>query len=261
MLGLLWPLVTAASIRVRLAAFPTDQVVGGPVRLELDVRSTATTVELLWASGGADWIAVDVPGPVALHQLAATRGVITRIDVRLRVTGPLGIASVVRPVALPLHSPLWIAPAPWPQPWSPRRVEAREVVGSTNRAALVGDEFRSVRPYAPGDPAHLVHGPTSARLGSFVVRELEPPAELGVAIVLNLVGDPLVDEPRASRAAGLLRAAAEIGSRVVLCTHGPTGPRAVELRGSIDAGRQLAEATAGPPGSPPPGWHVEQVDR
>ena len=58
----------------------------------------------------------------------------------------------------------------------PPRVEApSEHSGPRGRADVV----RAVRPYVAGDPARLVHWPTSARRGELVVREHDPPANEG----------------------------------------------------------------------------------
>jgi hypothetical protein len=120
-----------------------------------------------------------------------------------------------------------------------------------------GDTVRTVRPYVPGDPARLVHWPTSARRGELVVREHEPPPAVGIAIVVDLRGaDP---EATASQAMGLGVATLAAGGIVWCCTC-EDGVEISELVADArDLGRRLARATEGEPGTPPEGWPVERV--
>jgi uncharacterized protein (DUF58 family) len=122
-----------------------------------------------------------------------------------------------------------------------------------------GDTVRAVRPYVPGDPARLVHWPTSARRGTLVVREHEPPPIVGVALVVDLNGFPDHVEDAASRAAGIGRATLEAGGAVWCCTCEADGPVSAPVADRRDLGRRLARATAGEPAPPPPGWPVELV--
>jgi uncharacterized protein (DUF58 family) len=120
-----------------------------------------------------------------------------------------------------------------------------------------GDTVRAVRPYAPGDPARLVHWPTSARRGEIVVREHEPPPALGVALVVDLRGP--TPEAAASRAAGIGVATLAAGG-VVWCGTFEDGEPVGGLVGDARAlGRRLARAGAGVPPDPPEHWPVEVV--
>ena len=90
-------------------------------------------------------------------------------------------------VALP--APIVVAPRPSVAPAVLQPIPDERV--SSGSPLLVhggGDTVRAVRPYAPGDPARLVHWPTSARRGEIVVREHEPPPALGIALVVDLRG-------------------------------------------------------------------------
>jgi uncharacterized protein (DUF58 family) len=125
---------------------------------------------------------------------------------------------------------------------------------------------RSVRPYVPGDPARLVHWPTSARRGELVVREQEPAVVPGVAIVVDLRGPALGAEQAASRAAGIADATLGIadatlaaGGRVVLATTEPDGPVVGPVHDRRSVGRRLAAAVPGMPPLPPEGWPVVEV--
>ena len=109
-----------------------------------------------------------------------------------------------------------------------------------------GDSVRAVRPYVPGDSARLVHWPTSARRGTLVVREHEPPVVVGVALVVDLNGPPDEVELAASRAAGIGRATLAAGGAVWCCTSEAGGPVSARVVDQRDLGRRLARATAGP---------------
>ena len=118
-----------------------------------------------------------------------------------------------------------------------------------------GDTVRAERPYAAGDPARLVHWPTSARRGEIVVREYEPPPALGVAIVVDLRGP--MPEAAASLAAGVGGATLAAGG-VVWCGTFEAGEPVGELvTDARDLGRRLARASDGPPAEAPPEWRVE----
>jgi uncharacterized protein (DUF58 family) len=123
-----------------------------------------------------------------------------------------------------------------------------------------GDSVRAVRPYAPGDAARLVHWPTSARLGSLAVRELEPPAVIGVAIVVDGRGTELEPEMAASRAAGLGHAALRAGAHVLLLTCEQTGPVVAPVSSPLELGRRLARMVPGAPPDPPMGWPAVRID-
>ena len=125
----------------------------------------------------------------------------------------------------------------------------------------------SVRPYAPGDPAHLVHWPSTARTGTLVVRELEPPAPIGQAIVVDL-RDLGPDKERAAsyahgRGAGGARRRRRAGA---VHLRGARARAPARVRAPIEAGRRLARAVAAEPGAPPeggPSWRSgdERADR
>ena len=130
---------------------------------------------------------------------------------------------------------------------------------STTAAQTVGagDTVRAVRPYVPGDPARLVHWPTSARRGELVVREYEPPPPQGVALVVDLRGeDP---EGAASAAMGIGTATLAAGGIVWCCTATADGPVSERVADARMLGRLLAHAVDDEPGVPPSGWPVEVI--
>ena len=147
------------------------------------------------------------------------------------------------------------------QPVRPRvDAPAAEAVSGTG-----ADLVRTVRPYVPGDAARLVHWPSSARRGTLVVREHDPPANEGVALVVDLTepmglaGPETPAEIAASLAAGIGRAVLARGSRLLLATNEPDGPRLAPVTDARELGRRLAHAVSGPPATPPDDWPVQWV--
>jgi uncharacterized protein (DUF58 family) len=263
-LGVLWPVLAIVSTRVQVLASPTDVTVGDDLTLDVEVRGWAGPVAARLAAGRRDpaqeWHRIDVADRVGLAAVAPRRGVVDEVLIEMRTVAPLGIAAARRVHRCPLPATLWIAPEPTDESWVPTPNAARPLDGTSAASSPVGDVVRSVRPYQVGDPAHLVHWPSSARVGDLMVRELEPPAERGLAIVVHLGDDPARAEAIASQAAGFVWAVHASGGRIVLCTHQPDrGPRAVAVHTTVDAGRLLAAAEPGPPGSPPAGWPVVVV--
>ena len=110
---------------------------------------------------------------------------------------------------------------------------------------------RAVRPYVSGDPAHLVHWPTSARTGGLVVRELEPPGRRRLVLLVDLTGLGADTEQVASLARGAAHRALEQGGEVVLLTAEGHGPVEGAVRSRDQVGRRLARAVPGPPPAPP----------
>ncbi len=133
-------------------------------------------------------------------------------------------------------------------------------------AGNTGEAVRSVRPYVTGDPAHLVHWPSTARTGALVVRELEPPAARGLAIVVDLsvpdaTGAAAADvaDEAAARAAGAAESARARGARVVLCTVEADGPVVAEAPDDVAVQRRLALAVEGSPPAAPEGWPALRI--
>jgi uncharacterized protein (DUF58 family) len=180
---------------------------------------------------------------------------------RVALAQPIAVAPRSRVSAVPVRSvpPAYEAPA-----------GHRPATGGT-------DIVRTVRPYVAGDPARLVHWPTSARMGDLVVREHDPPDDEGVALLVDLTGRPRAprsdgrDEPadrgepdRAAETAaeiamGVGRAVLARGGRLFLgtcTTRGPVGAPVADVR---ELGRRLAYAVPGPPAGAPHGWPVHHV--
>jgi uncharacterized protein (DUF58 family) len=184
------------------------------------------------------------------------------VRVQLRTSAPLGVFVRSKTLHVPLAQQVTVAP----KPLSERPVllpVPDEAFASLTRAAApgAGDTVRAVRPYVPGDPARLVHWPTSARRGELVVREHEPPPTVGVALVVDVTAGGAAAEDAASRAAGIGRATLATGGVVWCCTCEAGGPVSGPVDNTRELGRRLARAVPGPPPPPPNNWPVEIVDR
>jgi uncharacterized protein (DUF58 family) len=162
-------------------------------------------------------------------------------------------------VALPAE--IRVAPRPLTVDWFATGTKLEGIRDPRTSAGWAGEVVRSVRPYAPGDPAHLVHWPSTARRGSLVVKELEPPSAVGQAIVVDLRDLGEHRERAASYAAGAARAVLAAGGSLVLCTAEESGPRTARATSMLEVGRRLARAVEGLPGPAPDGWPVVEIGR
>lgn len=288
LVGLVWPCAAAWSLGVRSAA-TTGGRLGGidaravrcgsivPVRVSLGHRTVEVTVR--WV--GDEHVVVVPAGPpceVEVPLTARRRGRFDVLGLQVRSDGPFGVAVACRTVEVPIRRPLVVGPARATHGAVP--VPAAAPHGDTAAAAVGhgGDTTRSVRPYVTGDPAHLVHWPTSARVGAVVVREMEPPGERSVAVVVDLgparqggtrgrarADLPTVapDGPQEAVEEVVARAGAAVeellgrGARVVLCTAAPE-PVTAEVADEHTVVARLAVAGAGAPGRPPDGWPVQR---
>ena len=258
--GTIWPLVAVRQIAIA-ASSPRDATVGDEVPIDVDVTGRFGSCEVRALDPAGSWHRVDGPGTGSLRHEATMRGVFQVIRIEVRVTAPLGILSAGRIHQVPLPHAVEVAPRPLAVDWLPAPAPLDGGVDPAALAALGGDLVRAVRPYAPGDPAHLVHWPSTARTGTLVVRELEPPAPIGQAIVVDLRDLGPDKERAASYAMGAARAVLAAGGELVLCTSEVQGPRTARVRAPIEAGRRLARAVAAEPGAPPEGWSVVEIGR
>mgnify|MGYP001429964448 CR=1 FL=1 len=262
LLGVVWPLWATLGAGVRVLRAPTDAYVGDVVASNVQVRAWPGPLELrIRVPGDPDdgpWQGIEVPEPVTIAIGCTTRRVVDVLQAEVRCSSPLGALKVVRRWQVALPAPLHVAPRPTPVSWRPDAEDLRAVDRTASRATSAGDVVRSVRPYVPGDAAHLVHWPTSARAGELLVRELEPPSDLLVAVVLELSGGAR-DEELASWASGVVRSVLRLGGTAVLCSHDIDGPRRTDVVTPRRLDRALAAATPGPPAVAPMGAHLVQV--
>jgi uncharacterized protein (DUF58 family) len=257
--GIIWPIAALARVSVEAVA-PVDATAGDTVTLRVRLTGRVPRLELRVLDPPGTWWRTAAPASGEVPHLALRRGEFWFVRVQLRTSAPLGVFSRSRIVRVELPAAICVGPRPTreypvlrPIPDdAPTRAEHIAVPG-------LGDSVRAVRPYVPGDPARLVHWPTSARRGELVVRELEPPAEAGVALVVDLGPNGVFADQLASRAAGIGRATLAAGGRVWCCTHESDGGVSELVTDARELGRRLARAIPGPPPPAPDGWPVEVV--
>ncbi|MBX3286127.1 MAG: DUF58 domain-containing protein [Actinobacteria bacterium] len=258
LVGVAAPLVLVRRIRVTATA-PRDAVVGDRVPVEVELAGRCAGFEIRTLDPTGPWTRAEAPASGAVVHLADRRGLFHALRVEVRVTAPLGILAAHKVHWIDLPHAVEVAPRPLPMRWSPRPAPIEAGAHHVTRTDPSGDLVRSVRPYVSGDPPHLVHWPTTARMGELVVRELEPPAPVGSAVVVDLTNLGALTEQAASYAMGACRAVLGAGGELVLCTCEAGGPVSERVRYPIDAARRLARAVPGRPGEPPDGWPVARV--
>jgi uncharacterized protein (DUF58 family) len=256
-IGIVWPIVSLAGVRVSVVA-PTDATVGDIVALHVAVTGRAARVDVRALDPPGIWWRTSVPASGTLPHAAVRRGVFGSVRIQLRTSAPLGVFVRTRTLRVDLEAPITVAPRPTVAAAVLHPVPDERV--STGAALFTrggGDTVRAVRPYAPGDPARLVHWPTSARRGEIVVREHEPPPAHGVALVVDLRGPR--PEATASLAAGIGAATLAAGGVVWCGTSEGGSPVGETVANARELGRRLARCGPGAPALPPDGWPVEVV--
>lgn len=257
--GVAWPAVTLARVRLGAVA-PPDATVGDEVPVRVTVAGRAARVELRLLDPPGAWWRTAAPATVTVPHAATRRGVWTHVRVQVRTSAPLGVFVRTRQARVRLPVPCAVGPLPARAGAPARPVPPTAEVPAGGAPGPAGaDAVRAVRPYVPGDPARLVHWPTSARRGELVVREHEPPAGEGLALVVDLTGPEPAAEAAASVAAGIGRALLGRGGRLHLCTCEAGVPVGAPVGDARELGRRLARATAGRPAEPPAGWATEHV--
>jgi uncharacterized protein (DUF58 family) len=256
-IGIVWPIISIARLRVSVVS-PTDATVGDVVVLHVQVHGRAPRVDIRALDPPGTWWRTSAPASGTLPHAAVRRGVFGSVRIQVRTSAPLGVFVRTRTLRVDLGAPITVAPRPTVASAVLRPVpDERVSSGVAEFSRGGGDTVRSVRPYAPGDPARLVHWPTSARRGEIVVREHEPPPAQGVALVVDLRGPR--PEATASLAAGIGAATLAAGG-VVWCGTDERGITVGEtVANARELGRRLARAGPGAPALPPEGWPVEVV--
>jgi len=281
-LGVIWPVINVRMIGVRAVAAPADLVVGQLATVELELTGRASGLSIGATGSGAAVIDVVSPGVIRIPLTIAHRGAYQRIRVDVGSDAPFGVLFANRTRLVDLPRQLLVGPEPVAHPAVPGELPGDLQEPMPSGHGSTGEAVRSVRPYVVGDPSHLVHWPSTARTGSLVVRELEPPSAKGLAIVVDLrppgaVADPasaapassassstsaapdpqamdLAVETTAGRAAGAAASAMERGARVVLCTVEASGPVVAEVADALGVSRRLALAVSADPPAAPEGW-------
>jgi uncharacterized protein (DUF58 family) len=258
-IGIIWPTVALARVSIS-ARVPADATVDDEVPVHISIRGRVSRVEVRVIDPSGTWWRTAVPADGVILHRATRRGVFRHIRVQIRTSAPLGVFVRTRQARVALPAPITVAPRPRVSPIAVQAVPARVDAPAEHAIGAAGDDVvRAVRPYVPGDPARLVHWPTSARHGTLAVREHDPPANDGLAVVVDLTGPRTEAEVAAGIACGIGRAVLARGGRLVLCTREVDGPHAEPVPDRREVGRRLARAVAGPPAEPPVGWPVQYV--
>jgi uncharacterized protein (DUF58 family) len=260
LIGIVWPLVAVRQLELAVES-PRDATVGEGVPIAVTVRGRAGACEVRALDPSSPWHRTTGGSTGTIAHLADRRGVFRMVRVEVRVTAPLGVLAAHRVFEVPLAAPVEVAPRSLAVDWLPAPAPLDAGANQVALSALGGDLVRAVRPYAPGDPAHLVHWPSTARTGTLVVRELEPPAPVGQALVVDLRDLGEDKERAASYALGAARAVLAAGGELVMCTSEVGGPVTARVRTPLEAGRRLARSVAAQPGTPPEGWPVVEIGR
>lgn len=256
--GVVAPLVLVRRISLTARA-PRDATVGDRVVLDVEMTGGGGRCWVRALDPTGEWVVCTPPDAGQVVHLADRRGLFSAVRFEVRVTAPLGMVAARRVLVAELPHAIEIAPRPLAVTWHPAPAPVDAGPQPLARPALAGDLVRSVRPYVAGDPPHLVHWPTSARTGSLVVRELEPPGPVGQAVVVDLRNLGSETERAASYGLGAARAVLASGGELIMATCEAGGPVVGRVTNPVDAGRRLARAVPGPPGVPPPGWPVVEI--
>jgi uncharacterized protein (DUF58 family) len=239
-IGAVWPLVVVRRVRVSFDV-PADGTVGRPLEVTATVTGVRSPLRLRLVAPAAPMVAAAAPATGAVTVVPTARGVVTEVTAEVDVGAPVGLVWCRRRITTSLARPLEVAPRP-----------IEEALAASVLAARPGGEaVRTLREYVPGDPAKLVHWPSTARRGQLVVKELEEPDQPGLVLRVELAGDPETVETIASRAMGAALGGLRAGLQVTLLTRDAGGPRAGLVRSPVEAGRRLARAVVGPPADGP----------
>ncbi|MEO6627418.1 MAG: DUF58 domain-containing protein, partial [Aquihabitans sp.] len=228
-IGIAVPMFAVRSIRVEVLS-PRDATVGDMVLLDVTVIGRVQRCEVRALDPTGPWFWSRSPGAGQVPHLADTRGLFQAVRVEVRVTAPLGILAAHRVHTIVLPYAVEVAPRPLAVSWLPALAPVDGHTSPVAQPALVGELVRSVRPYVSGDQAHLVHWPSSARLGSLVVRELEPPRPVGQAVVVDLRDLGAETDRAAAYALGAARAVLASGGELILATCEAGGPVVARVR-------------------------------
>ena len=218
-----WALVALRSFEVTVQA-PGATTVGTPVPLVVTVSGAHRLEGALGVRGGVRrWVPAQMPGSGEVLWRPPARGVIGYLTVRLQSSIPLGLAAVVREVAVALPAPVHAAPpaeavALGPVPAGGGDGDGDPGPRAATRGGGPGDPV-GVRAYVPGDAARDIHWPTVARTGGLLMVRDRPAAAggvvSGVTVEVRAATGAALDAV-AARARGAAERLARAGYRVEL---------------------------------------------
>lgn len=258
--GVVWPTVAIRRCRVAARAVP-DGVVGQVTPLTVTTTGDVADLHVRVLDPTGPWFRARDGVAVQVDHLAEQRGLFDHVRIEARTAAPLGLFSAGRVLLVSMPTTIAVAPVPLSVDWRPGQAPVEGAVRLGGSLTPSGDLVRTVRPYATGDPARLVHWPSSARTGDLVVRELEPPTPIGQVVVLDLTGLDERAEEAAAYALGACMAVLDAGGVLVLCTCEAGGSVVAEVPGRLAARRRIAAAVPGPPGRAPAGWPLVEIGR
>ena len=254
------PALAWARLRVHVSP-PADAIAGRPVALGIALSGARAAVKLRVAEPAGEWMAAAAPCAGEAVVVPVRRGVIDHVVVHVDAAGSLGLVRWRRTHRMDLDRPIEVAPAvvgaDLPPAVSARFAGDRSPTNGSHGA----DSVRSIREYTVGDPTRLVHWAATARRGELMVKELEDPDSVHMAVIVDLRGELDAAEDAAARAAGVVAAALRSGLPVTLLTAEPSGQKVGRVVSSLEAGRRLARAISAPPpeGPLPSGATVVRV--
>jgi uncharacterized protein (DUF58 family) len=176
--------------RVRVSLVATNRTRAPRLALELRDEHLQEARAFVPSIGPGERVVVDT------ERVAARRGVLDASDVVLSSAAPFGAAerrrrltiaspTVVYPALVRLGELPFLESAPTPE----RAIHAAPRRGT-------GPDYLGIREYRVGDSMRHVHWPSSARLGTLMVREFEREQTRRLAIVIDAVADvPVADGP------------------------------------------------------------------
>lgn len=246
--GLVAPALRIGGVRRVTCSLPPTWVAGQPQQFEITVPRSLRGACVRALEPATPWVRVQSAGRGRVGGRFPARGVFDRVVIEARCAAPLGLVRWTATRTIDVGYAVEVGPLP-------ADVVLPEALSSNAHAPEDGtwprpggDVVSSVREYVPGDPARLVHWPTSARHEGLVVKQLERPRLPTITIVLDLHDAQDVVEAAAARAAGYAIAALRAGApvRVVTAERGGVADR--EVMGPMDVAGRLARAIAGPTG-------------
>ncbi len=227
---------------------PRAATAGEPARMGYEVRNgkrRLPSFALEIGEGGgkaAGWIPVVAAGETAgarAEALWARRGVHPLEIVTVATSFPFGLFRKERDLEIPGEVVVWPRqdlPVREPHPAGQRIRRTGETAAG---AAGARGEYRSLRPYRPGDDPRDVHWRTTARMGTPVIREYERDRAQALWLCLDL-RSPDGDEAEAAAetVASLAAQAARRGDAFALATvdgRVTPGTGAAQLERVLDA--------------------------
>ena len=249
---------------------PASVTAGHSARIEYRVqnaKSIMPTVALeLTDAGvprahfGSAFVALIEPGRYASATAEARfdrRGVYSLHTLIASTSYPFGLFAKERDLIVPAAITVWPrTDRPVRSPLPAGRRGIRRAAGAGAAVGAERGDFRSLRPYRPGDDPRDVHWRTTARRGEPIMREYDRDAAEAYWIVLDTVaGNEVVFEIAVELAAALIERAVDAGERVG-CQIGavripPRGDRTA-IEAALDALAHVERADNGAPSLPAP---------